>query len=218
MTNESKNQTSNVGPSSIELHQKSKLLSIIFSDGFEFNFPCEYLRVFSTSADIKVAAKPVAEKAQVSISNIEYQGNYALRIYFNDGHKTGIYSWQRLHDLGKNYEIYWKEYCQNLQDHNYSRHLSTDRNKNPTSKTIHLLYFMHLAELTETTAETVTLPAEVNTVDSLLTHLGKRHVSWQPVFNFKNVQVTINKQFAELFTPIEENDEIAIVPRADTGK
>ena len=103
----SKSETNHVNPTEINLHQKSRLLEIAYSDGFRFNYPCEYLRVFSTAAEVKVMEKPVHGKQRVNISMLDPQGTYALKITFDDGHDTGIYSWSTLYELGKNYQANW---------------------------------------------------------------------------------------------------------------
>ena len=97
-------------PIEINLHQKSRLLALRFSDGMSFELPCEYLRVFSTAAEVKASDSPVTGKESVNITKIEPQGQYAIRLVFDDGHDTGIYSWGTLYDLGKNYEANWQDY------------------------------------------------------------------------------------------------------------
>ena len=88
-------------PTEIKLHQKSKILEISFASGDNFKLPCEYLRTHARSAEIETAEQPVAGKADVNIERIEPQGNYALRLYFNDGYDTGIFSWDTLFELGE---------------------------------------------------------------------------------------------------------------------
>jgi len=83
-------ENSHISPTEINLHQKSRLLEIAYSDGFRFNYPCEYLRVFSTAAEVKVMNKPVHGKQRVNISMLDPQGTYALKITFDDGHDTGV--------------------------------------------------------------------------------------------------------------------------------
>ncbi len=200
-----------ITPTKINLHQKSKLLEIAFSDGFEFNFPCEYLRVFSTAAEVKVATQPVYGKALVNISNIEAQGNYALRLFFDDGHDTGIYSWETLHRLGKEYQKNWQDYIQKLESHNLKR--ASEQINSGADKSITILYFMQIANITETQSEALLVSSDIKTVADLLQFLSERKESWRDVFTSEKVQVTVNKQFTELYTPIENLDEIAIIPR-----
>ncbi len=105
-------------PTEINLHQKSHILEIAFDNGEQFEFTCEYLRVYSPSAEVRGHA-PDQEvlqvgKADVNIQQIEPVGNYAVRLYFDDGHDTGIYSWDWLYHLGKNYDKLWAEYLDKL--------------------------------------------------------------------------------------------------------
>ena len=141
-----KETNSTLMPTEINLHQKSRLLEIGFSDGFAFKFPCEYLRVFSTSAENKVREKPEHGKETVNISRIEPQGTYALRLYFDDGHDTGIYSWGTLHELGVNYEKNWQDYLSRLKKYNLAR--GEGRALGADGKaTIKILYFIQLAKI-----------------------------------------------------------------------
>jgi len=106
-------------PIDIKLHQKSKVLSITFENDEQFNLPCEYLRVYSQSAEVTghtpdQAVLQVA-KQDVNIVGITPVGNYAIQLEFDDGHDSGIYSWPWLYDLGKNYESHWKDYLNRLK-------------------------------------------------------------------------------------------------------
>ena len=106
-------------PTDINLHQKSRVLEISFEDGNTFSLPCEYLRVYSPSAEVR-GHGPGQEvlqlgKENVNIDKIEAVGNYAIQLYFDDGHSTGIYSWETLHTLGSNYEGLWQEYLDRLK-------------------------------------------------------------------------------------------------------
>jgi DUF971 family protein/molybdopterin converting factor small subunit len=203
-------------PTEIKLHQKSRLLEIAFSDGFRFKYPCEYLRVFSTSAEVKVMAemtgRPEHGKERVGISKIEPQGAYALRLYFDDGHDTGIYSWGTLHELGVNYEKNWAGYLKRLEEHHLGR--GDGRVVGENGKvTIKLVYFIELAKISGKDEEEVELPDSVTNVESLLDWVRKRGLSWMDAFADDRVQVTVNKQFAEPYTLIEHGDEVAFVPR-----
>ena len=205
--------TEKVTPTSINLHQKSRLLEIGFSDGKTFNLPCEYLRVFSPAAEVRIATTPVHGKAEVNISRIEQKGNYALHLFFDDGHETGIYSWDTLYQLGDNYDQNWAAYLQRLKESNLDRgEPGPDHHNGETS--INILYFMRLANIAGKDSETVDIPGSVNTVAALLSWLRERGEQWNAEFNDERVQVTVNKNFAEPSTPIEPGDEVAIVPRA----
>ena len=112
-------------PTEIKLHKKSRLLEIAFSDGKTFSFPFEFLRVHSPSAEVR-GHGPGQEvlqigKKDVDIENIEPVGRYALQITFSDGHDTGIYSWDLLHDYGLNQEKLWQDYLKRLSAAGASR-------------------------------------------------------------------------------------------------
>ncbi|MHB8453775.1 MAG: gamma-butyrobetaine hydroxylase family protein [Acidiferrobacterales bacterium] len=112
-------------PTDIKLHQKSHVLEVTFDDASHFRFPCEYLRAFSPSAEVR-GHGPGQEvlqigKENVNITNIEPVGTYAVCLYFDDGHNTGIYSWDLLHNLGVNQQQLWGEYLQRLEKAGYKR-------------------------------------------------------------------------------------------------
>jgi len=104
-----------VHPTHIAVHQKSRQFEIHFSDGSQFHLPFEYLRVFSPSADVRVAKKRgelILGKEQVNIRNVEAVGSYAVRLQFDDGHDSGVYSWPILKDLGDHYAENWTRFQQ----------------------------------------------------------------------------------------------------------
>ena len=105
-------------PSEIKFHKKSKLLEIIFDDNTECMLSSEFLRVHSPSAEVQGHSPEQAVlqvgKENVNINTIEPVGNYAIKIFFSDGHDTGLYSWQYLHMLAKNYQKLWTEYIGKL--------------------------------------------------------------------------------------------------------
>lgn len=106
-------------PTEITLHQKSRELEIAFDDGSRFRLTCEFLRVHSPSAEVR-GHGPGQEvlqvgKREVNITNIEPVGSYAIKPTFSDGHNTGLYSWQYLHDLGVNQHDYWRHYTSRLE-------------------------------------------------------------------------------------------------------
>jgi DUF971 family protein len=112
-------------PTDIKLHQASRILEVAFDDGTRFRLPYEYLRVYSPSAEVR-GHGPGQEvlqvgKREVTIAEVEPVGQYALRPKFSDGHDTGIYSWEYLHELGENQEAYWREYLQRLEKAGASR-------------------------------------------------------------------------------------------------
>jgi DUF971 family protein len=115
-------------PTEITLHQQSRRLDIAFDDGRRFELPCEYLRVFSPSAEVR-GHGPGQETLQtgqrlVEISAIEPVGVYAVKFVFSDGHDTGIYSWDYLYDLGVKQESNWKSYLARLAQAGKSRDAS----------------------------------------------------------------------------------------------
>lgn len=112
-------------PTELNLHQKSRTLEIAFDSGESFNLPCEYLRVNSPSAEVQGHApgEGVLQvgKENVNITHVEPVGNYAVCLHFDDEHNTGIYSWETLYDLGKNYEAYWQRYLEQLKAAGHER-------------------------------------------------------------------------------------------------
>lgn len=105
-------------PTDIKLHQASKLLEISFDDGTNTQLSCEFLRVYSPSAEVRGhgAGQEVLQigKEDVNITGIEPVGNYAVKLTFSDGHNTGLYSWDYLYEIAKNYEGLWLEYLGRL--------------------------------------------------------------------------------------------------------
>lgn len=101
----------------IKLHKATKKLELIYDDGSKFALTCEYLRVFSPSAEVRghsSQAKLVKNKQAVNITAIEPVGNYAVKLIFDDGHKTGLYTFEYLYELAKNYATNWQAYLQRL--------------------------------------------------------------------------------------------------------
>lgn len=112
-------------PTDIKLHQFSRLLEVHFDDGSQFHLSCEYLRVFSPSAEVR-GHGPGQEtlqvgKEDVTIIAIEPVGNYAVRLVFSDGHSTGLYSWDVLYELGVDQQSNWQRYLQRLAEAGYQR-------------------------------------------------------------------------------------------------
>lgn len=112
-------------PTDINLHQQSRVLELTFEDGSHFELPCEYLRVYSPSAEVQ-GHGPGQEvlqigKENVNITAIEPVGNYAVQLEFDDGHNTGIYSWETLFLLGQNKEELWENYLKRLEKAGHKR-------------------------------------------------------------------------------------------------
>ena len=115
----------NPKPISINLHKQSRVLEIEYDDGSHFQFTCEFLRVHSPSADVRGhgPGQGVLQlgKENVSISGVEPVGNYAIKLVFDDGHQTGIYSWDYLYDMGRHRDQYWQEYLDKLGKAGHTR-------------------------------------------------------------------------------------------------
>jgi DUF971 family protein/molybdopterin converting factor small subunit len=205
-------ETSHRHPTEIKLHAKSRLLSIGFDDGAVFELPCEYLRVFSKAAEVRTADRPVTGKEGVNISSIEPQGQYAIRVVFDDGHDTGIFSWDTLYALGRDKEKNWADYLDRLERIGYRR-----QEPDQDEKRVKLLYFSWLAHKMRKEAEQVTLPAAVADVETLLQWLGQRKKGAAVLFAPGRLRVTVNKQFSEPFTKLHEGDEIGLVPTTPTA-
>jgi len=106
-------------PTQIELHQKSRVLEIAFSDGKHFRLPYEFLRVNSPSAEVK-GHGPGQEtlqvgKKEVEITSAEPVGTYAMQITYSDGHDSGLYSWEYLHHMGEHQDEMWRDYLAKME-------------------------------------------------------------------------------------------------------
>lgn len=112
-------------PGEIRLKRAEKLLEIAFEDGKRFRLPAEYLRVESPSAEVQGHSPSqkqlVHGRAHVGISAVEPVGNYAVRLVFDDGHDTGIFSWTYLYELGEEQEKRWRDYLAALAKAGLSR-------------------------------------------------------------------------------------------------
>lgn len=112
-------------PTEIKLHQKSHFLEISFANGKTFQLPCEFLRVYSPSAEVR-GHGPGQEVLQVGKKNVEIKkiepvGTYAIQFTFSDGHDTGIYSWDLLYDYGLHQEEMWRHYVKRMEEAGVSR-------------------------------------------------------------------------------------------------
>lgn len=111
-------------PTELKLHSKSRVLEISF-EGEQFMLPCEYLRVYSPSAEVK-GHGPGQEvlqigKEDVNIVSIQPIGNYAVQFVYSDSHNSGIYSWDYLYELGEKRQENWQDYLQRLKQSNTER-------------------------------------------------------------------------------------------------
>lgn len=109
----------------ITLHKASRALEVAFDDGATFRLPLEYLRTHSPSAEVQGHGRGhkrlVPGKREVGIHAIEPVGNYGVLLRFDDGHDTGIFSWDTLHELGDRQDANWQAYLAELQEAGLSR-------------------------------------------------------------------------------------------------
>ena len=201
-------------PTEINLHRKSRLLNISFSDGQSFALPCEYLRVHSHAAEVTSRRTPETGKEQVNIDRLEPQGTYAIRIAFDDGHDTGIYSWETLYDLGVNQQAYWQAYLDRLAAAGYDRSGARLAGAPDAERKVTVLYFNYLADKMCKASEELSPPDTVDTVEQLLAWLRRVKGERGYLLVDDSVRVTVNKQFAEPFTKLDPGDEVAIVPNS----
>ena len=112
-------------PLEIRVRRASRRVEVDFADGAKFGYPAEYLRVESPSAEVQGhhpgERVTVPGKIGVGIQGVEPIGHYAVRIQFDDGHDTGIYTWEYLHQLGVEYAERWERYLQELAVKGFSR-------------------------------------------------------------------------------------------------
>ena len=112
-------------PLEIRLRKASRVVSLEFEDGSRFELPFEYLRVHSPSAEVRGhgAGQEVLQtgKEDVQITRIEPVGHYAVRLHFDDGHNTGLYTWRYLYELGRDQECNWQTYLDRLSAAGYAR-------------------------------------------------------------------------------------------------
>ena len=112
-------------PTEIKLRQQSRLLEVSFADGKTFQFPFEFLRVHSPSAEVR-GHGPEQEilqtgKQEVIINHIDPVGNYAIQLNFSDGHNTGLYSWNLLYEYGVHQNDMWQHYLRRMDEAGASR-------------------------------------------------------------------------------------------------
>ncbi len=213
-------------PTEIELRQQERLLHVCFDDGAIFDLPCEYLRVYSPSAENRPhvpgnrQGAGLTGKERVAITEITPVGSYAVKLVFDDGHDTGVYSWETLHRLGREQAQNWATYLQQLQQQGYQRltegEAAADNNQTRQQKgavTLKLIYFVGLVKLLGVQEETLYAPPTVKNVQKMLAYLRGRGGNWAAALTRERVQVTVNRAFAEWETPLQEGDEVGIVPK-----
>jgi len=118
-------------PTEIKLHQASRVLEIAYADGRIFKLPCEFLRVYSPSAEVR-GHGPGQEvlqigKKDVAITKVEPVGNYAVQLTFSDGHDTGIYSWDLLYEYGARQDEMWQHYLKRMDEAGASREPQSEK-------------------------------------------------------------------------------------------
>lgn len=112
-------------PETIKLKTQSRILEISFDDGTFAELSCELLRISSPSAEVK-GHGPGQEvlqtgKESVNIERIEPVGSYALKLVFDDGHDTGLYTWDYLYQLARHHKKKWQDYLDALEQAGYER-------------------------------------------------------------------------------------------------
>lgn len=116
-------------PTEIRLRRKSRLLELSYGDGSRSQLPCEYLRVFSPSAEVQGhgpgQAVLMVGKENVNITAIEPVGHYAVRLRFDDGHDSGLFTWPYLHELASKMDENWQGYLKKLDEVGYKRRDAT---------------------------------------------------------------------------------------------
>ena len=117
-------------PTELKLRKRSRRLHLQFEDGASFELSAEYLRVHSPSAEVKGHGGGegllVVGKEGVNIDRIEPIGRYAVRLVFDDGHDTGLYTWPILYDLGAQYQAKWGRYLERLEKAGHQRSAYVD--------------------------------------------------------------------------------------------
>ena len=199
---------SEIVPTQIKLHQKSRLLEVHFNDQTSYKLPCEYLRVYSPSAEVRAAknrGETIVGKEQVSINSIEPVGQYAIRLAFDDGHDSGIYSWKTLKNLGENYSNYWQDYVQQLA--------RVQTEMRPAGDKIKVLFFIGLVDELGCDNLELDFGDETKTVEDVLNQLRQRFES--SLLQAELLTITVNKQFVLPSQLLHPGDEIALVPRGN---
>jgi DUF971 family protein len=114
-----------VAATELRLNKAERVLHVAFDDGTRFSLPAEYLRVESPSAEVQGHSphqkQTIPGRRHVGIIGIEPVGNYAVRLTFDDLHDTGIYSWEYLHELGRDQDRRWQAYLAALASRGLSR-------------------------------------------------------------------------------------------------
>jgi len=120
-------------PAAIKLHKRSQTLELSYSESERYLLPAEFLRVHSPSAEVRGHGKEVLQygKQYVVLLRLKPAGQYALKLYFDDGHESGLYSWDYLEHLAKNQHSLWQDYLEKLK--------TAGKSRNPHESTIKLM-------------------------------------------------------------------------------
>ena len=104
-------------PIAIELHKASKTLTLKYAPDEVYDLPAEFLRVHSPSAEVQGHGKPILQfgKIGVGLTKVEPAGQYALKLTFDDGHDSGLFTWEYLYQLGVRQEDLWNDYLAELK-------------------------------------------------------------------------------------------------------
>ena len=193
-------------PEELRLDRQARELHVRFDDGAQFVLPCEYLRIFSPSAEAKTARARgdlITGKQSVNIERIEPYGTYAVRLYFSDKHDTGIYSWECLYQLGHDRQKNWQQYLTDLKQRNQSTPEGEER-------VITLLLSGALAEELEMERVDVALPSETSTVAEFLYWLRQQGDDWHEAIDPRRLTTMVNQQPAEPATRLHHGDEVSL--------
>ncbi|MGY4878504.1 gamma-butyrobetaine hydroxylase-like domain-containing protein [Vreelandella aquamarina] len=112
-------------PSRVHYHRKARELELGYANGDSLRLPIELLRVYSPSAEVRGhggdSAVLQVGKKYVGLQNITQAGNYALKLHFDDGHDSGLFTWNYLYDLATHQDTYWRDYLQRIEEAGASR-------------------------------------------------------------------------------------------------
>ena len=112
-------------PSDIRLKRRTAVLELDYADGTRYQLPAEFLRIHAPSADVQghgsSPGELVSGKRQITINDVQPVGHYAIQLFFSDGHRSGIYSWDYLRSLGENQQSLWQDYLKRLEDSGKNR-------------------------------------------------------------------------------------------------
>ncbi|OWJ95686.1 1-(5-phosphoribosyl)-5-((5-phosphoribosylamino)methylideneamino)imidazole-4-carboxamide isomerase [Pseudomonas sp. A46] len=110
-------------PTAIKLHKASRILELHYGPDERYQLSAEFLRVHSPSAEVQGHGKPILQygKLNVGLTGLEPAGNYALKLTFDDGHDSGLFTWDYLYQLATRQEALWSDYLQELEAAGRSR-------------------------------------------------------------------------------------------------